>query len=141
MGSGLRRVMYPPQADGPMNPADAARIVKSRGQFVLDSAHFFPLDENYADSSSLLLAAVTGSQSDELITQEVVGTSGATLDEEKPLNVGKGTASSLVVVDIAGCETVARSGSREPDAVLLLSSGVAPYPLGGPVLLWVSNMR
>ena len=133
--------MYPPHANGPMDPADAARIVGSRGQFVLDSAHFFPLDEDYVDSSSLLLAAVTSSHADELVTQGVVGTSGAPLDEEKPLNVGKGTASSLVVVDIAGCETVARSGSKEPDEVLLLSSGVAPYPLGGLVLLWASNMR
>ena len=33
--------------------------------------------------------------------------------------------------DIAGCEIVARSGSREPDEVLLLSSGVAPLSTGG----------
>ena len=56
-GSGVRRVMYPTHANGPMEPTEASRIARSRGQFILDSAHFFPLDEVVEDASLALLEA------------------------------------------------------------------------------------
>ena len=61
-GRGVRRVMYPPHANGLVEPAEASRIASSRGQFILDSAHFFPLDEVMEDTSMGLLEASARSQ-------------------------------------------------------------------------------
>jgi len=44
-GDGLRRVMYPPLGNGPMCPDWVEEVMRTPAQVVLDSAHFFPLDE------------------------------------------------------------------------------------------------
>ena len=121
--------MYPPEANGPMDSAGAARVVGLRCQLVLDSAHFFPLDEDFLDSTSLL-AAFTCCQGEESVSQGAVGTPGAPLNEQESLSDGKGSTSSSVMEAIAECGTVA-TRTREPDAARLLLSGVAPLSTGG----------
>ena len=54
--------MYPPHANGLVELTEASRIASSREQFILDSAHFFPLDEVVEDTSMALLEASARSQ-------------------------------------------------------------------------------
>ena len=108
---------------------EAGELSRSRNQFILDSAHFFPLDEDFLDSASLL-AAFTVGQGEEPVSQGAVGTPGAPRNEQESLSDGKGSSSSSAMVAIAECGAAA-TRAREPDAARLLLSGVAPLPTGG----------
>jgi len=54
VGQGQRRVMYPRHGGNPMSLHEAGELSRSRNQFILDSAHFFPLDTMVEDAVVLL---------------------------------------------------------------------------------------
>ena len=46
--------MYPRQGGNPMSLQEAGELSRSKNQFILDSAHFFPLDTMVEDAEVLL---------------------------------------------------------------------------------------
>ena len=62
---GLRRVMYPVRGNLPMNPDWVEEVLRTPAQFVLDSAHFFPLDE-VPDGAPAIMSRLRGVLGEEL---------------------------------------------------------------------------
>jgi hypothetical protein len=60
MGDGHRRIRYPVAGNGPLNSTGAGLLSRSEGQLILDSDHFFPLDNVAGEGAEVVVAAVCG---------------------------------------------------------------------------------
>ena len=60
MGDGHRRVQYPAAGNGPITSVAAGLLSRSEGQIILDSGHFFPLDNVTGEGAEAVFAAVCG---------------------------------------------------------------------------------